>query len=172
MKHFNLSYVAAAALCALAAGAAVQAAELSQETLRNLNTAMHGEAYAAFKYRAYAEVARKRGNEALARLFEESANVEANEHFAREADASGLVSFDARNLGEAMAGEYQENTKMYVGFADAAQKAGDKKVAAMFRQIAADEGDHFQKFKEALVNLKNPPNANISEEQRHESEHR
>ncbi len=69
------------------------------------------------------------------------AAVEANEHFAREAEASGLASFDARNLRDAMAGEYQENTKMYVGFADAAEKAGDTKVAAMFRQIAADEGD-------------------------------
>lgn len=90
-------------MCGLTVGAAAQAAEPSQETLRNLNTAMHGEAYAAFKYRAYAEAARKRGNEALARLFEESANVEANEHFAREADASGLASFDARNLSDAMA---------------------------------------------------------------------
>src|ERR1019366_6053926 len=112
MTHFNRSYVGAAALCALAGGAAVQAAELSQETLRNLNTAMHGEADAACKDPADAEVARKRGTEALPRFFEDPANVEANEHLASEAAASGLVSFDARNLGPAMAGDYQEHTKM------------------------------------------------------------
>ena len=52
-----------------------------------------------------------------------------------------------------MAGEHYENTKMYIGFADEAEKAGDKKIAKLFRQIAADEGDHYQQFKEAFVAL-------------------
>jgi len=38
-------------------------------------------------------------------------------------------------------------------FADQAEQAGDKKVAALFRQIAADEGDHYQQFKDAFVKV-------------------
>ncbi|HWQ87447.1 MAG TPA: rubrerythrin, partial [Brevundimonas sp.] len=71
---------------ALSAGAAA-AQDLAPQTRANLEAAMHGEAFANLKYLRYAEVARESGDEELARLFESSANVEANEHFAREADA-------------------------------------------------------------------------------------
>lgn len=157
MTQFNLNLLSRALLCALTASGLAQAADLAPQTRKNLDAAMHGEAFANLKYHAFAEAARKSGNEELARLFEESANVEANEHFAREAAAAGLVGFDIRNLAEAIAGEHYENTKMYIGFADDADKAGDKKVAKMFRQIAADEGDHYQQFKDAFVKITSHP---------------
>ena len=122
---------------------------LAESTRKNLETAMHGEAYANLKYQAYAEKARAGGNEKLAKLFEESANVEANEHFAREADALGLAGTDAANLLDAISGEHYENTQMYVSFADQAERAGDLKVAELFRQIAIDEGDHYQQYQDA-----------------------
>lgn len=156
-----------ALLTTLALIGAAQAGELAPQTRHNLETAMHGEAYANLKYRAYAEAARQRGDERLARLFEETANVEASEHFAREADALRLASFDAQNLADALAGENYENTKMYIEFADQAERAGDKKVAALFREIAADEGDHYQKFQEAFVKVTshaNPVNKAVEEQ--------
>ena len=55
----------------------------------------------------------------IAKLFEEAANVEANEHFAREADALKLAKTNEANLLDAMAGEHYENTKMYKEFATA-----------------------------------------------------
>lgn len=131
------------------AGPALAAEALAPQTRENLLAAMHGEAFANLKYRRYAEVARSAGNEALAKLFEESANVEANEHFDREADAVKLDGTDAANLLDAMAGEKYENKTMYVTFAEQAEKAGDLKVAAMFRQIAVDEGDHYARYKAA-----------------------
>ena len=155
MTNFKVGCMGGAVLFALTATALSQAAELYPQTRKNLDTAMHGEAYANLKYRTYAEAARARGNEQLARVFEEAANVESSEHFAREASALGLAGFDAKNLADAMAGENYENTKMYIGFADEADNAGDKKTAQLFRQIAADEGDHFQQFKEAFLKLKN-----------------
>ena len=79
---------------------------------------MHGEAFANLKYQAYAEHARKSGHPELAKLFDENANVEAAEHFAREADALGLAKSDETNLLDGMAGESYENTKMYVEFAN------------------------------------------------------
>ncbi len=87
-------------------------------------------------------------------MFDENANVEASEHFAREADALGLAKTDEANLLDGVAGEQYENTKMYVDFAKQADAAGDKKVAAMFRQIAADEGDHYTAYKNAVEKLR------------------
>jgi rubrerythrin len=143
------------------------AGELAPQTRKNLDSAMHGEAYANLKYRAYAEAARKAGHEDLAQLFEQSADVEAKEHFAREADASGLAGFDARNLADALAGEHYENTQMYISFADEADKAGDKKVAKLFRQIAADEGDHYEQFKVAFVKLQSSSTPGAGEKEKH-----
>jgi rubrerythrin len=150
--------LALATVSLIAFGAPAFAAESSKaldaSTRKNLEAAMHGEAFANLKYLQYAEKARAGGNEKLAKLFEESANVEANEHYAREADALGLVGDNEANLADAVAGEHYENTQMYVSFAEQADKAGDAKVAALFRQIAADEGDHYQAYKDAAAALK------------------
>ncbi|MBS1168539.1 MAG: Rubrerythrin [Proteobacteria bacterium] len=127
---------------------------LNPQTKKNLEAAMHGEAFANLKYLAYAEHARKSGHPEIAKLFDENANVEANEHFAREADALTLASSDEANLLDGMAGEHYENTKMYVDFAKQADAAGDKKVAALFRQIGADEGDHYASYKAAAEKLR------------------
>lgn len=153
MKQFKpLSFrrTAFACLIGLAVTGAASADSLHPQTRKNLETAMHGEAYANLKYQTYAAAARAHGDPELAKLFDESANVEANEHFAREASALGLAGTDVANLADAVSGEHYENSKMYVGFAEQAEKVGDKKAAALFRQIAADEGDHYQQYKDAL----------------------
>ena len=139
--------------CLSAAPASAEDA-LKPQTKKNLEAAMHGEAFANLKYLAYAEHARKSGHPEIAKLFDENANVEANEHFAREADALTLANSDEANLLDGMAGEHYENTKMYVGFADQAEAVGDKKVAALFRQIGADEGDHYASYKAAAEKLR------------------
>jgi rubrerythrin len=149
MMNLSKTLTAAALVLSLSAGTAFAADALAPQTRENLQAAMHGEAFANLKYRRYADVAREGGNEALAKLFEESANVEANEHFAREADALKLDGTNGANLLDAMAGEKYENQTMYVSFADQAEKAGDLKTAALFRQIAADEGEHYARYKAA-----------------------
>ncbi|MFG1299796.1 rubrerythrin family protein [Xanthobacter sp. V3C-3] len=147
--------VAGVLACAsLAAVPGFAADALNPQTKKNLEAAMHGEAFANLKYQAYAERARKSGHPEIAKLFDESANVEANEHFAREADALGLVNSDEANLLDGMAGEHYENTKMYVEFAAQADAVGDKKMAELFRQIAADEGDHYAAYKAAVEKLR------------------
>ena len=150
------SFLVATALMGVTLAAAPGYAEetLNPQTKTNLETAMHGEAFANLKYQAYAEHAGKSGHPEIAKLFDENANVEASEHFAREADALGLAKTDEANLLDGMAGEHYENTKMYVDFAKQADAAGDKKVAALFRQIAADEGDHYTAYKNAVEKLR------------------
>lgn len=156
----RIAIVAGLLVAGLATGAVVAtlpaaaAAGLDPQTKKNLEAAMHGEAFANLKYLAYAEHARKAGLGDVAKLFDENANVEANEHYAREADALGLVGTDQANLLDAAAGEHYENTKMYVEFAQQADAVGDKKVAELFRQIAADEGDHYEAYKAAADKLR------------------
>lgn len=158
MKRILISAAACAAtlLSTAALAAPPEAKPLSAATRANLEAAMHGEAYANLKYLRYAEQAEAAGKPELAKLFRESANIEANEHFDREAQALQLGGANSANLEDAMAGEHYENVTMYIDFANKADAAGDTKVAAMFRQIAVDEGTHYEAYKAALAKL--PPN--------------
>lgn len=152
----QLSRIAAAAAVvgfSMLSVSAVSAGELSARTKKNLETAMHGEAFANLKYRAYAEMARESGKPELAKTFEQAANVEANEHFAREADTLKLAKSNEANLKDAAAGEYYENTKMYKEFASQARADGDVAAAKLFDQIGADEGDHYAAYAAALKQL-------------------
>jgi rubrerythrin len=155
MNRFLLTTAASAA--ALFSTAAISctpdAKPLSAQTRADLEAAMHGVAYANLKYLRYADQAEDAGKPALAKLFRASANIEANEHFDREAQALQLGGTNTANLEDAMTGEHYENVTMYVSFAKQAEADGDLKVAAMFRQIAVDEGTHFDAYKAALAKL-------------------
>lgn len=156
MKHTHKLFMAATMLTLTAFSAnAAMAKDLNPQTKKNLEAAMHGEAYANLKYRTYAEKARESGNEELAKLFEESADVEAHEHFAREASALGLAKGSTKDLADAMEGEHYENIKMYKEFSEQAAKVGDTEVAKLFEQIRVDEGDHYEAYKTALAKLDN-----------------
>ncbi|ESQ81894.1 rubrerythrin family protein [Asticcacaulis benevestitus] len=157
MTSSLIKTLGASALVLAVAASGATAKPLSAQTKKNLETAMHGEAYANLKYQAYAASATDGGNTDLAKLFTDSANVEANEHFDREAHMLGLAGSNEANLTEAAAGEHYENTKMYVEFAASAEKDGDTAAAALFRQIAADEGDHYEAYKKALATVKAGP---------------
>jgi rubrerythrin len=155
MNRFQLTIAASAAafLSTAAIAASPEAKPLSSQTRTNLEAAMHGEAYANLKYLRYADQAEAAGKPELAKLFRASANIEANEHFDREAQALQLGGTNTANLDDAMTGEHYENVTMYVSFAKQAEADGDLKVAAMFRQIAVDEGTHFDAYKAALAKL-------------------
>jgi rubrerythrin len=127
---------------------------LDQETLDNLSTAMHGEAFAYVKYLLYAEHARKSGNKELADLFERTANTERFEHFAEEAQLAELVGSDAANLKDAIKGESYEIDIMYLEFAQTAKVAKDIAAADRFEEIRHDEMGHRDAFKIALAKLK------------------
>jgi rubrerythrin len=150
-------FAAAASFAAFVSTGAIAAPPaakpLSAQTRANLEAAMHGEAYANLKYLRYADQAQAAGKPALAKLFRASANIEANEHFDREAQALQLGGANSANLEDAMAGEHYENVTMYVTFANQAEADGDVKVAALFRQIAVDEGTHYDAYKAALAKL-------------------
>lgn len=134
-------------------GLSYAAGSLHESTKKDLMTAMQGEAFATLKYTAYADAARARGDAQLAQLFENTAKVERDEHFAEHAKLYGLVGSDADNLRNAIKGENYETTEMYPAMARRADAAGDKEVAQHFREVGADEAKHRDAFKAALAKL-------------------
>lgn len=77
------------------------------------------------------------GSQRSPSYYRDSANIEANEHFDREAQALLLGSANDVNLENAMAGEHYENVTMYVDLANQAEADGDIKVAA---DVPSDRG--------------------------------
>ncbi len=128
-------------------------ASMHPQTMKNLTTAMHGEAFAYVKYTLYAEHASKEGNTEVADLFSGAAKTERYEHFAEEAELAGLVGSDADNLKDAIQGENYESTTMYREFAEQARAAGDIAAAERFEEIARDEAGHRDAFQAALDKL-------------------
>lgn len=116
----------------------------------NVMTALHGEAMAYAKYSDFAVLATANGHPDVASQFTKTAAVELNEHFAEEAPYVGLVGTTSQNLADALAGETNENTTLYPGFADQAKAAGDMAAYNLFMDIAGDEGVHANNYRDAL----------------------
>jgi len=123
------------------------------QTQVNLLDAMHGEAFAYAKYTAYALQAARTHQTALAKLFSGTAQVELQEHFAGEAVLAGLVGTNAANLQDSITGETWEHTTMYPGFATQATADNCPAAAALFTEIAVDEGGHAAAYTLALQAL-------------------
>lgn len=128
----------------------------AESTRTNAMAAMHGEAFAHAKYRAYADQAQHSGEPRVAQEFRSAAQTELSDHFTREADLVGLGGDTAANLRDAIAGESTESTTMYPGFAAQATAAGDAAAAQLFSAIAGDEAAHARDFSIALATLTGP----------------
>ncbi len=138
---------------AIGRAAANRSSQLHQQTIENVITAAHGEAFAYAKYMLFAEHARKTGRADLADLFEKAATMERFEHFADEAQLVGLVGRNSENLKDAITGESYEVDSMYRDFAQQLAAVGDKVAADRFEEIRQDEMKHRDAFKAALARL-------------------
>ncbi|MBS2027595.1 MAG: rubrerythrin [Deltaproteobacteria bacterium] len=125
----------------------------SPQTIEDLKTSMHGEAFAFAKYDLFAKHARAAGDPKLAELFGSTARTEHGQHFAEEADLAGLVGSDIDNLKDAIAGERYEVETMYPEFARKAAAAGDQAAADRFNEIRQDEAGHLRAFEAELQRL-------------------
>jgi rubrerythrin len=135
------------------------------QTEKNLLTAFAGESQARNRYSYFASQARKEGYEQIAAIFEETSNQE-KEHAKREfkfleggeAEISasfpaGVIGNTLENLKAAAAGEHYEQTEMYPGFAEMADKEGFSEIAAVFRSIAVAERRHEQRYNALAKNI-------------------
>lgn len=152
MKRFSkvslVAIVAGAAIAWMpAAGSA--ASGLSAETRTHLEAAMRGEAYEYLLYHAYAMKARLSGHPDVAKVLDEVADQEGHDHFMREAVALGVINDNVTNLETATQSEMSEQINTYTKYAQEADKAGDKAIAALFLDIANEESQHHNILKKA-----------------------
>ena len=108
------------------------------ETEKNLYAAFAGETQARSKYTYFASVAKKQGFEQIAELFQRTADNE-KEHAKLWFEELGGLGDTADNLLNAAEGENYEWTDMYASFAETAERAGCRAVAAKFRLVAEVE---------------------------------
>ena len=124
------------------------------KTEANLMAAFAGESQARNKYTYYASKAKKDGYEQIAAIFEETANNE-KEHakmWFKELHG-GDVPTTTENLKDAADGENYEWTDMYEDFAKTAEEEGFKELAVKFRQVAAIEKHHEERYRKLLKNI-------------------
>jgi rubrerythrin len=135
------------------------------ETEKNLLKAFAGESQARNRYTYFASVARKEGYRQIESLFIETAENE-REHARRffkfleggdleitAAYPAGKIGTTLDNLKAAAAGENEEWTKLYPGFAEVAKKEGFPEVAAAFTTISKVEKEHEARYLKLAQNI-------------------
>jgi len=141
------------------------------ETIQNLTKAFIGESQARNRYTIYSKIAAKEGLHQISALFLETAEQE-REHakwlfrlinelnkkdklpeIKVEAVAPTTLGTTAENLKAAIAGEHYENTEMYPGFADTADKEGLKEIATRIRAISTAEEHHEERYTKLLAEV-------------------
>ena len=137
------------------------------QTEKNLLLAYHGEYNNRNLYTYFAYQAKEEGFEQIAEIFLETADHE-HEHARQELkliQTSDVelptlvypvkgVDDTLTNLETSAAGEHYEQTTMYPDFAKTADEEGFPEIARLFRQIAAAEAFHEQRFRALLNNVR------------------
>ena len=122
------------------------------KTEQNLRAAFSGESEARNKYTYFASKAKKEGFEQISALFLKTADNE-KEHakmWFKELEGIGSTP---ENLAAAANGENYEWTDMYEGFAKDAEADGFPELAEKFRQVAAIEKMHEERYRALLKNV-------------------
>lgn len=123
------------------------------QTWDNLQAAFAGEAMAHTKYEYFASKAKKEGYNQIAEIFTETSANE-KEHAKIWFKLLGCLGNTEENLVSAAAGEHEEWTEMYKGFAETARKEGFDDIAALFEGVAMIEKHHDERYTKLLDNLK------------------
>jgi rubrerythrin len=134
-------------------------------TEKNVLAAFAGESQARNRYTYFASKARNEGYVQIADIFEETANQE-REHAKRffklleggEVEIhgtfpAGTIGTTVENLTAAAAGERNEWSEMYPGFATIAREEGFTEVAAAFEAIAVAEKQHMKRYLDLKANI-------------------
>jgi rubrerythrin len=135
------------------------------ETEKNLLAAFAGESQARNRYTYFASKAKKEGFVQIADVFEETANQE-KEHAKRffsfleggaveiqAAYPAGVVGTTLENLKAAAAGEHEEHTELYPGFAKVAREEGFEQVAVLFEKVSVAEKQHEKRYNDLAANV-------------------
>jgi rubrerythrin len=122
------------------------------QTEKNLWAAFAGESQARNKYTYYASKAKKDGYVQISNIFTETADNE-KEHAKIWFKLVQGIGDTKDNLKDAAAGENEEWTSMYPGFAKTAREEGFTKIAALFEAVAKIEKEHEERYKLLMTNI-------------------
>lgn len=135
------------------------------QTEKNILTAFAGESQARNRYNYFASKAKKEGYAQISAIFEETANQE-KEHAKRlfkfleggtieitAAFPAGVIGTTAENLLASAAGENEEHSEMYPGFAKTALEEGLEEYAKVFKAIAVAEKQHEKTYLALAANI-------------------
>ena len=121
------------------------------QTLANLQSAFAGESMAHIKYRYFAKLVRAMGDEATARIFEETADQEVMHAFGHLDLLYPKASMTpAKALQIAIDGETYEYTEMYPGFRAVAQAEGNAAAVAEMNEQIEESKVHAAQFTATL----------------------
>jgi rubrerythrin len=135
------------------------------QTEKNLLTAFAGESQARNRYTYFSGAAKKEGYVQIADIFAETADQE-KEHAKRffkfleggEVEIvgtfpAGIIGSTLENLKAAAAGENEEYTSIYPGFAKIARDEGFEAVGMVFDAVSVAEKQHEKRYIELAGNI-------------------
>ena len=138
------------------------------KTVQNLEAAFAGESMAHIKYRYFAKLARAAGDEATARVFEETAEQEVAHAFGHlDLLYPKAELTPAKCLEIAIAGETYEYSEMYPGFRKTAEAEGNAAAVREIDEQIAESKEHAEAFKATLEKAAKRFAALAKVEQRH-----
>jgi rubrerythrin len=121
-------------------------------TIKNLESAFAGESMAHIKYRYFAKIARAQGDEATAKVFEETADQEVQHAFGHlDLLYPPAELTPAKALEMAIAGETYEYTEMYPNFRHLAEQEGNTATVKEMDEQIAESKEHAARFQQTLV---------------------
>lgn len=138
------------------------------KTIQNLEAAFAGESMAHIKYRYFAKLARAAGDEATAKIFEDTAAQEVQHAFGHLDLLYPPSSITpARALEIAIEGETYEYSEMYPGFRKTAVEEGNGAAVAEIDEQIAESKEHAEQFKATLEKAAKRFSALAKVEERH-----
>lgn len=126
----------------------------NSQTKKNLEYAFAGESQATNKYAYYASKAKKEGYVQISDIFTETSGNE-REHAKLwfKYLHGGEVPDTLANLLDAAAGENEEWTSMYAGFAKTAKEEGFAEIAARFTMVGTIEKAHEERYRKLAAHV-------------------
>ena len=142
-------------------------------TIQNLEAAFAGESMAHIKYRYFAKLAREAGDEASARVFEETADQEVQHAFGHLDLLYPKAKLSpARALEIAIEGETYEYTEMYPKFRHLAVEEGNSAAVKEFDEQIAESKEHADNFRRTLEKAAKRFAALAKVEERHANQYK
>mgnify|MGYP001370503945 CR=1 FL=1 len=128
------------------------ATQTDSVTVKNIESAFAGESMAHIKYRYFARICRAAGDEATARVFEETADQEVMHAFGHlDLLYPAAVMSPAKCLEMAIAGETYEYTEMYPSFRHAAEAEGRSDAVKEIDEQITESQEHAALFSATLA---------------------